>query len=378
MDFGWSAEQRAAFETTLREVGAAFPAGLDPDRPHRRDEWLRLGKLGLLGLCVPTRYGGAGLGAVDSALRVEALGRACADTGLVFSANAHLFACAVPVAEFTGEEVRRRMLPGMCTGELIAANAMTEDDAGSDVSRLATTATEVPGGYLLNGEKSFVTNGPIADVYVAYATTDPRAGHFGVTGLVVERNTPGVTVGKPFHKMGLLSAQAGRVHFTDCFVPAANLLGEPGQGAVVFQHSMRWERSCLFAGYLGLLDRLVDRCVEHARSRRQFGRRIGEFQAVANRIVDMKLRADAGRLLLYRACWELDQGRPSEVSIALAKIAISEGAAASAMEAVQIFGGLGYLREHGIETLLRDTVPSTIFSGSSDIQRNLVAAGLGL
>ncbi len=141
---------------------------------------------------------------------------------------------------------------------------------------------------------------------------------------------------------------------------------------------MSWERACLFAGYLGLLDRLVERCVAHARSRRQFSRPIGEFQSVANRIVEMKLRAESARLLLYRACWEMDQGVSSALSVALSKLAVSEGAVASALDAVQLFGSRGYLREYGVEAFLRDTVPSTIFSGTSDIQRLLIAKELGL
>ncbi|HET8660525.1 MAG TPA: acyl-CoA dehydrogenase family protein [Micromonosporaceae bacterium] len=379
MRFGWAPEQQAAFDRTLAQVREVFgQAGSSDERFYQREDWLRLGELGLLGLCVPARYGGAGLGALDTAVRVEALGRGCADTGLVFAASAHLFACAVPVATFGTEEVREKLLPGMCSGHLVAGNAMTEAQAGSDTSRLAVSATEVPAGFVLNGEKSFVTNGPAADVFVTYATTDPRAGHLGVTAFVVDRDTPGVSVGEPLAKMGLWSAPAGAVRFDDCLVPAERVLGQPGQGGAVFQHSMRWERACLFAGYVGLMDRLLDRCVEHARSRRQFGRRIGDFQSVANRIVAMKLRVDSARLLLYRACWEMDQGRESELSIALSKLAVSEGAVASALDAVALFGGNGYLRDHGIEAFLRDAVPSTIFSGTSDIQRILVARELGL
>nr|WP_281369130.1 acyl-CoA dehydrogenase [Phytohabitans rumicis] len=344
----------------------------------RRAGWLTLGDLGLLGLCLPEKYGGGGLGALDTARQVEAFGRGCADTGLVFAASAHLFACGVPIAEFGGAEARERLLPGMCAGDLIAANAMTEADAGSDVSRLAATATAVPGGFVLTGEKSFATNGPVADVLVTYATTDPAAGHLGITAFAVDRTAPGVVVGEPFSKMGLESAAASTVRFDGCFVPDARVLGEPGQGGAIFQHSMRWERACLFAGYVGLLDRLLDRCVEHARTRRQFGRRIGDFQSVANRVVDIKMRTESARLLLYKACWEMDQGRGGELSVALSKLAVSEAAVASALDAVRIFGGHGYLREYGIETLLRDTVPSTVFSGTSDIQRLLIARELGL
>lgn len=345
---------------------------------YDRADWRRLGRLGLLGLSVPTRYGGGGLGALDTTRQVEALGRGCVETGLVFGASAHLFACAMPIVDFGTEELRTRVLPGICTGELIAGNAMTEVEAGSDVSRLALTGRRVAGGWVLDGEKSFVSNGPAADVYVAYATTDPKAGHLGVTGFVVERGAEGVTPSEPFAKMGLWQCPAGSVRFENCFVPDAQVLGEPGQGGVIFQHSMGWERACLFAGYTGLADRVLDQCVAYVRERRQFGRRLSEFQAVTHRIAEMKLRLEAARLLLYRACWERDNGRPATLSIALSKLAVSEGVLASALDAVRLFAGRGYQRADRIEAALRDAVPSVIFSGTSDIQRELIARELGL
>ncbi|MGV9894154.1 acyl-CoA dehydrogenase family protein [Streptomyces tendae] len=380
MDFGWNDEQLAKYEQTLSDVRVAFPfedTARSADH-YRREDWLRLGKLGLLGLSVPARYGGGGLGALDTARQVEALGRGCAETGLVFGASAHLFACAMPLVTFGSDASREELLPGMCTGELIAGNAITEADAGSDVSRLAVTARRTSGGWLLSGEKSFVSNGPAADVYVTYATTDPNAGHFGTTGFVVRRDTPGLTVGDAMEKMGLSQCPAGTLRFDDCFVPDAGTLGEPGQGGVIFQHSMGWERACLFAGYLGLMDRVIDQCVEHVRTRRQFGRRLSDFQAVSHRIAEMKLRAESARLLLYRACWEMDQGSPATLSVALSKLAVSEAALSSALDAVRIFGGRGYQRADRIESALRDAVPSVLFSGTSDIQREIITRELGI
>lgn len=377
MDFSWTPRQRAAQDAVLEAVREAFDDAPATDY-FTGKQWRTLGELGLLGLCVPAEYGGQGLGALETAGMVEAFGRACTNTGLVFAASAHLFACVVPIVAFGSEEVKRRLLPRLCSGEFVAGNAMTEDGAGSDVSRLAVTAERTDGGWLLSGEKSFVSNGPAADVYVTYATTDPAAGHLGVTGFVVDRTAPGVTAGEPFEKLGLLACPAGTVTFDRVFVPDAQVLGGEGMGGAIFQHSMGWERACLFAGYLGLMDRLLERSVDHARTRRQFGHRIGEFQAVANRVVEMKLRLDSARLLLHRACWQMDQGTDSVLAVALSKLAVSEGALASAVDAVQIFGGRGYQREHGIEAYLRDTVPSTIFSGTSDIQRLLIAKELGL
>lgn len=379
MEFGWTAAQRMRFEDTIAAVTEAFPPEERPGSGYfTRKSWQRLGELGLLGLSVPTRYGGGGLGALDTARQVEALGHGCSHTGMVFGAGAHLFACAMPIAGFGTESAKERFLPGMCSGQLVAGNAMTEPEAGSDVARLAVTATAAPGGWLLNGEKSFVTNGPDADVFVTYATTDPKAGHLGTTGFVVARSAPGLTVGEPFEKMGLREVPAGGVRFTDCFVPDDQVLGEPGSGGGIFQHSMGWERACLFAGFLGLHDALIERCVAHVRGRRQSGRRISEFQAVSHRVAEMKLRAESARLLLYRACWEMDQGGPATMEIALSKLAVSEGLVAGALDAVRLFGGRGYAGADGIEAVLRDAVPTVIFSGTSDIQRNLVARELGL
>jgi alkylation response protein AidB-like acyl-CoA dehydrogenase len=379
VEFGWNEGQQARYDEVLAATRAAFPSG--PGAGHgcyTRKDWLRLGEIGLLGACLPTEVGGQGLGALDTAHVVEAVGRGCTDTGLVFGAAAHTFACAVPIAEFGSAALRGRLLPELAAGRLIAGNAMTEPDAGSDSSRLGTTARAVDGGLVLNGTKSFVTNGPAADVYVAYATVDPKAGFLGVTGVVVDRNTPGVVVGEPYEKMGMHSCPAGAITFEECFVPDDHVLGGVGQGAAIFQHSMGWERACLFALYLGVLERLVESCVRHATERRQFGRRIGEFQSVSNRIADMKLTLESARLLLYRACWEMDQGKPAVLAIALSKLAVSEGVLAAAGDAVRVFGGRGYLREDGIEAALRDAVPSTIFSGTSDIQRQLIAKEIGL
>jgi alkylation response protein AidB-like acyl-CoA dehydrogenase len=377
VDFSWSTEQTARYEETVRRTADAFP----PDRPRRpadRSDWQALGLTGALGACLPAEYGGGGLGALDTARVIEAVGRTCHDTGLVFAASAHLFACAVPVAEFGNADLKKRFLPELASGRMIAGNAMTEPESGSDVSRLRVTATEVPGGFVLDGEKSFVSNGPVADVLVTYATSDPDSGHLGQTAFVVPTDGQGVLRGEPFEKMGLSSCLAGTVTFRECFVPDDQVLGAPGMGATIFQASMGWERACLFAGYLGLMDRLIDECVRFARERRQFGRRLAEFQAVSHRVVDMKLRLESARLLLYRACWDMDRGSRATLNVALSKLAVSEAAVESALDAVRVLGGRGYRSESGVEAALRDAVPSVLFSGTSEIQKELVAKELGL
>lgn len=378
MDFGWTVEQQRRHDEILETARTALGPETASTTAEFRAKWQEIGKLGLLGACLPVAHGGAGHGALDTARSYEALGEACTDTGVVFAASAHLFACGVPIAEFGSEALTSRWLPGMCAGEYIAGNAMTEAGAGSDVSRLATTATPVDGGYLLNGEKSFVSNGPVAHLFVTYATTDPAAGHLGQTAFVVAADTPGVRVGPPFDKLGLRSTPASTVTFTDCFVPTEAVLGTEGMGATIFQHSMGWERACLFAGYVGMMARLVDRVTQHARKRKQFGSSIGRFQAVSHRVVEMHMRLETARLLLYRACWEMDRGKPARLEVALSKLAASEGALASATDAVRIFGAEGFLTDAGVEAELRNAVPSVLFSGTSEIQRELAARELGL
>ena len=378
MDFELSDEQAKRYHRVLN----AARDRLGDTSGFSRARWREAAALGLTGLCVPAEYGGGGLNALDTALSVEAFGRGCPDTGLVFAVCAHLLACAVPVRDFGSQELRRRWLPGMASAvagdERIAANAITEDEAGSDTSHLGVTARKDGHHYLLNGEKSFASNAPAADVLITYATTSPGGGFLGTSAFLVPTQTHGVIVGDPLNKMGLNGCLAGRITFTDCRIHESFRLGDEGQGSSIFAHSMTWERACLFAAYLGLMDEQLDRCVGHARDRRQFGRAIGRFQAVSHRLARMRQRLEAARLLLYRACWLIDNHRPALGATAVAKVAVSEAAVANSLDAIRTFGGAGYLVEGGIERNLRDSVPSLLFSGTNDIQRELIAGEAGL
>jgi alkylation response protein AidB-like acyl-CoA dehydrogenase len=379
MDFDLSNEQRERYDRLLAAVREQLgDPDLVGDGQLTRSVWKTAAGLGLTGLCLSTQDGGLGLGALDTALALEAFGRGCPDTGVAFAVAAHLLACAVAIRDFGATDIRGPLLAGLAGGDTIAGNAMTEDGAGSDVGALAATARREGDTYVLDGEKSFASNAPIADVLVTYAVTDPGAGFLGVSAFVVPVDLPGLTVSTPLPKMGLNACPTGRVRFDSCRVPASHLLGVEGQGGAVFQHSMVWERGCLFAVYVGLMERQLEQCVAHAHRRRQFGRRIGDFQAVSHRIVDMRQRLESARLLLYRACWLLDQGRDAATNVALSKLAVSQAAVANSVDAIQIFGAAGYLTDNGIERQLRDCVPSTIFSGTSEMQRELVARGLGL
>jgi clorobiocin biosynthesis protein CloN3 len=383
MDFDLTPEQRKRYDE-LRAAAGVLDADAEGDTgggsngPFGRARWRAAAGLGLTGLSIGAGYGGGGLDAFDTALGLAAFGEGCRDTGLVFAVAAHLLACAVPIEEFGSAGLRDGFLPGLASGALIAANAITEDEAGSDLGALAMTAQRSGDHYVLTGEKSFASNAPAADVLVTYAVTDPRAGYLGLSAFALPRDLPGITVSEPFDKMGLESCPAGRIRFDGCAVPARFLLGAEGQGNAVFTHSMVWERSCLFAGYLGMLDRQLERCVRRARQRRQFGRPIGRNQAVSHRIARMKERLEGARLLLYRAAWLLAQGRPDTTATAMAKVAVSEAAVANSLDAIGIFGGSGFLTGTGVERDLRDAVPSSLFSGTTEIQRDLIAHGLGL
>ncbi|SDH06876.1 clorobiocin biosynthesis protein CloN3 [Sinosporangium album] len=384
MDFEPTPEQRKRIAEMRERASERFavPAA-------GRASWTAAAELGVTGLCLPPEHGGGGLGALDTALCLEAFGYGCASAGHAFAFAAHLLACGVTIRDHAQPEARDGLLTGLASAELIAANAMTEDGAGSDVSRPAATAVRDGDHYVLDGVKSFVSNAPQADIFVTYATTDPAAGYLGVTAFAVPRDTPGLTVGEPMAKMGLDGCQAARVEFAGCRVPAGLRLGQEGRGGAIFRESMAWERACLPALYLGRMDRQLRLCVEHARERRQFGRPIGDFQAVSHRLAEMAQRLEAARLLLYRACAKLDggtgigtgtgdQAAAVAMAIAMSKTAVSEAAVANGLAAVQIFGGSGYLTVTGIEAGVRDAVGSTIFSGTTEIQKEIVARGLGL
>lgn len=379
MNFSWTKDQEDRYQAMLSAARASFgqrpPSGRDR---FERSEWRRCGELGLLGLSVPQEHGGQGFDALETAHLVEAFGRGCLDMGIAFSAAAHLFACVMPIVEAGSAEQQHALLPGLCSGALIGANAITESEAGSDVFALKSRAVRDGHSYVINGHKNYVSNGPLADLFLVYAYTNPAHGFMGVSAFLIDRDTPGLRVSEPFVKMGLNSTPGGEITLEDCRVPAERRLGAEGQGAQIFQKSMQWERACLFASYLGMMDRQLEQALEFAKKRRQFGRAIGKHQAIAHTIADMKLRLESARLLLYRGCWLLAQGVDATMEIALAKLAVSEAAVQSSLDTIQIFGGRGYQVEGGVEGMLRDAIPSTLFSGTSEIQRDLVAKRLGL
>jgi alkylation response protein AidB-like acyl-CoA dehydrogenase len=315
---------------------------------------------------------------MSTVVAFEALGYACRDNGLLFGLNAQMWSVQMPIFRFGTEDQKRKYLPRLCEGSIIGAHGMTEPDSGSDAFSLRTTAERRGDRYLLNGSKTFVSNAPVADVFVVFASVDPRKGVLGLICLLVDRDTPGFRVSRPISKMGLRTSPMAELIFEDCEVPVDNRLGKEGRAAAIFDDSMEWERSCILAPFLGTMQRQLETCVNHAKQRRQFGKRIGDFQAVSGRLVQMKLRLETGRLLLYRAAWVKQQGLPAAGEAAMAKLYLAEAALQSSLDAVQIHGGYGFTTEYELERQLRDAVGGRLYSGTSEVQAAIITRTLGL
>lgn len=381
MDFELTEEQRSLRQSIIafarRELNADV---LERDREgtFSREAWAKCAEIGLLALPVPEEYGGAGADALTILVALEALGYACTDNGLVFSLNAQLWACETPIVHFGTEQQKRRYLPGLCNGSVLAAHGMSEPGSGSDAFALATTATKTDGGYVLNGSKTFVTNAPEADLHLVFATIDRSLGFAGITAFLVEKGAPGLSVGKPLSKMGLRTSPMSEVFLEGCEVPEDALLGEPGGGMAVFNTSMTWERGCILASTVGAMERQLERSLAYAQERKQFGKPIGSFQAVARSLVDMKIRLETARLLLYRFGWLLAAGKPATLDSALVKLYLSECYVRSSLDALHIHGGYGYMTEYELEREVRDALGSRLYSGTSEIQYNIAARNMGL
>jgi alkylation response protein AidB-like acyl-CoA dehydrogenase len=381
IDFELTPEQSA-----FRNEVAAFAQGaLGGDAPGSdeaggfpREGWRKCAEFGIHGLPIPAEYGGLGADAISIVLALEALGYGCRDNGLLFSVNAQLWACVRPIVRFGTEEQKARYLPGLGDGSIVAGHAMSEPGSGSDAFALSTTATASGDFYVLNGSKTFVTNAPVADLLVVFATTDRNRGFAGLCAFLVPRDAPGLSIGQPLHKMGLRTSPMSEVFFDDCEVSADQMLGQPGAGMAIFNSSMEWERGCILACTVGTMQRQLERCIAYARERRQFDQPIGKFQAVSHRIADMKVRLEAARLVAYRMAWLLDQGRSTPLDSALTKLYLSESFVQSSMDAVAVHGGYGYMAEYELERELRDAIGSRIYSGTSDLQRNIIAHHLSL
>ncbi|MGH2671256.1 MAG: acyl-CoA dehydrogenase family protein, partial [bacterium] len=251
----------------------------DAEVAFSREGWRKCADFGIQGLPVPLKYGGQGASASTIIVAMEALGYGCRDAGLIFSMNAQMWGCTTPLLRAGSEEQKRRYLPALCRGSIIGAHAMTEPGSGSDAFALSTSATRSGDSYMLNGSKTFVSNAPVADLFVTFATIDRSLGFAGLCAFLVDRDAPGLVIGKPLAKMGLRTSPMSEVVFEGCRIPATALLGREGGGMALFATAMDWERSCILAGALGTMQRQLERSLDYARDRKQFGQPIGKFQA---------------------------------------------------------------------------------------------------
>jgi alkylation response protein AidB-like acyl-CoA dehydrogenase len=381
MDFSWTDEQIEFRETIIKFAQKELNEGLierDKMGTFNLEGWKKCGEFGIHGLPIPQDYGGVGADPLTTIYALESLGYGCKDNGLVFSINAHMWTCEIPILNFGTEAQKKKYLLKLCKGELIGGNAITEPDSGSDAYSLRTTAQKKGNKYLLNGSKTFVTNAGITDIVVVFATVDRSKGTYGITGFLVEKDFPGFSVGKKIEKMGIRTSPMSELFLDNCEVPAENLLGKEGAGSVIFNRAMEWERSCILASAIGSMERQLDSCIQYTKQRKQFGQPISKFQLVSSKIVDMKINLETARSLLYKVGWLKKNDKSVFLEAAMAKLFISECWVRSCLDAIQIHGGYGYMTEYEIERELRDAIGSKIYSGTSEIQRSIIAKLMGL
>jgi alkylation response protein AidB-like acyl-CoA dehydrogenase len=357
------------------QLEAIGPAESEAFCAHK---WGLVRESGLLGLPFAPDYGGRGEDLITTMHVLEALGRGCDDGGLAFSVTTQLVSAGIPLQRAGSEELKARYLPRIVAGSAIGAHAITEPSGGSDALAMSTRAVDHGDHYVLDGTKAFITHAPCADVFVVYARTRPEGGPLGITAFVVDRDTPGLRTSEPIGKLGLKGSPVGELVLDGCVVPAANVIGKPGSGFFVLDHVMKWEILLSFVTSAGAMGRRLARCIEHARGREQFGKPLGAFQAIAHKVVDMKIAVETSRRWLFDAAAKLLAGQDATTEIAIAKLVTSEANVKTALDAVQIFGASGYTTALGVEAGLRDAVGGTIYSGTSEIQRNRIAATLGL
>jgi alkylation response protein AidB-like acyl-CoA dehydrogenase len=350
----------------------------DRDAVFDHEGFRACAEMGIQGLPLPQDLGGQGQDFTTSLLVLQALGEACTDNGLVFSISAQTWSVAMPILQFGTKEQKKRYLPGLNCGALIGAHGMTEPDSGSDALALSTRAVRDGDHYVLHGTKTFCTNGPIGDFALVFANARPELKAMGITAFLVDRETPGVTFGPPIEKMGLRTSPMGEIVMEEAHVPISARLGGEGSGMMLFQSSMEYERAFIFASHLGAMRRLYARCSEHAKTRHQFRQPIAKFPAVFERLVSMWTDVELGDLLLRKIAWAKDRGAEVPMEAAMAKLFVSEAYVRATLDAIQIFGGYGYTVEYEVEREHRDAIASRIYSGTSEIQRKLIAHYLGL
>lgn len=377
----WSEEQQAlrdAISEIARTIGSDH-IERDAEGSFAWGDWKRLREVGVFGLPFTSWWGGLDQDLLTTMYVLEGLGYGCRDAGLNFSVSTHIVSTGVPLQRFGSTALKERYMPEICAGSMIGAHAITEPSGGSDVMSMRTTAVRDGDHFVLNGSKCFVSNGPIADLLVVYARTGKPGDLASLTTFLIRKDTPGLAVGNPIPKMGLRTSPIAEVFFDDVRVPRTHVIGSVGAGFLILDEVMKWEILCGFVINLGEMQHRLERCVEYVRTRTQFGTNIGANQSVSNRVVEMRMDVDTSRKWLYDTAEKLQLKAPDVAhDIAMTKLMVSEANLRSALSAVQLFGGYGYTTEYGIEKDLRNAVPGTIYSGTSEIQRQRLAVLMGL
>ena len=380
MDFSLTEEQKM-LKTMVRDFAEKelepIAAQIDEEARFPAESIKKMAELGLFGIPFPEEYGGSGGGIMESVVVHEEIARVCMATDTILGSSIGL--AGYPLYEFGTEEQRQRFVVPVAKGEKLACFALTEAGAGSDAAALATTATRQNGGYILNGTKLFITNGAEADIVVVFATIDKSLGYRGVTSFIVEKGTPGFSVGKLEHKLGIRASSTAELIFENCFVPEANRLGDEGRGFRIALEAIDSSRLSIAAQAVGIAQGAFDKALTYAKDRQQFGQPIANFQAIQWMLADMATQIDAARLLTYRGAYLQDKGLPlRDISkeCSMAKVFAAEMAMFVTTKAIQIYGGYGYVKDYPLERYFRDARIIEIYEGTSEMQRMTIARNL--
>jgi len=347
-------------------------------REFPRELFARCGELGLLGLKFPEEYGGQGGTPVHDAVWIEELSRSGGSGGVAAGLNAHAQIAMPPVFNFGTEEQRQRWIVPGIRGELVGALGITEPGAGSNVAGIRTFARKVPGGYVVNGSKTFITNGVRADFLVCALKTSEEGGHHGLSFLVLEREMPGYEVTRKLEKMGWHSSDTGELSFTDVEVPEENLLGRENEGFYLIMANFQWERLSMSLGAVGGMQKVFDVTLDYAKQRDAFGRPIGRFQAIRHKFAEMATKIEASRAITYNALRLFAEGHDAIREVTMAKLFTQRALLEIADECLQIHGGYGYMREYGIERAVRDARLGPIGGGTDEVMKEILGRQLGL
>ncbi|MEG1593342.1 MAG: acyl-CoA dehydrogenase [Oscillibacter sp.] len=379
MDFNLTREQelvrKMMRDFTTNEV-KPITAETDRTCEYPRENIEKLFRYGVMGMVVPKEYGGAGADDLAAAIAVEELSKQCASTGDILATHNGL--CCGPIIKNGSEEQKKKYLPMLTTGHKVGAFALTEPNAGSDASKGQTEAVLEGDHYVMNGSKIFITNGYVAEVFVVFAMTDKTKGTKGISAFIVEKDFPGFSVGKHEEKLGLHGSPTAEIVFTDCIVPKENLLGKEGKGFGIAMQTLDGGRIGIAAQSLGLAEGAMEEAIEYTKGRVQFGKPISKFQNTQFTFADMKMGIEAGRLLTYQAAMLKSAGKRFTPEAAMAKLFTSEHAMKTTTKALQMFGGYGYTKDYPMERMMRDAKITEIYEGTSEVQRIVISANMGL